>query len=103
MFEMVLAAALEEQSGESSSGNSMLQAEKGDVQGGGSTSRSHFGLFEPCHWGLGNNTPPDSYDEHLRGDCGKIMDKLVRCDYTGVNFLFGWSKWSGPHTDISGI
>merc|ERR1719343_950117 len=68
-----------------------------------STSGSHFGLFEPCHWGLGNSTPPDQYDDDMRGDCGRIMDKLVQCDFSHVKFLFGWSRYSGPHTDISGI
>lgn len=107
MFEMVLAAALElNQSNGALVNSTMLLAQGGDAKGSDSsvsTSRSHFGLFEPCHWGLGNNTPPDVYDKDLQGDCGKIMDRLVNCDFSGVKFLFGWSRFSGPHTDITGI
>lgn len=107
MFEMVLAAAQDSKSTQVSDTGSgsinMLSRATASEQESQGTKTAHFGLFEPCHWGLGNNTPPDNYDDGLRGDCGRIMDKLVRCDFTGVNFLFGWSKWSGPHTDISGI
>jgi len=101
MFEMVLSAALEEHNitvPANATGESFLRHKQVNA------AKSHFGLFEPCHWGLGNTTPDDRFTARdLTGHCDRVMDRLVNCNFTGIEFLFGWSGYSGPHTDISNI
>eukprot|EP00928_Gymnodinium_smaydae_P095851 TRINITY_DN8332_c0_g1_i1.p1 TRINITY_DN8332_c0_g1~~TRINITY_DN8332_c0_g1_i1.p1 ORF type:complete len:363 (-),score=68.60 TRINITY_DN8332_c0_g1_i1:49-1137(-) len=103
MFEMVLAGRHQQHK----SPLQLRQLKRGRRAPAATTTetegRGHFGLFEPCHWGLGNTTPPDRLDADLQGNCGKTMEKLLKCDFKGVHFLFGWSRYSGPHSDVSGI
>lgn len=62
-----------------------------------SGSMPHFGLFEPCD-------VTDSVDPELQGDCARMMSQLFRCDFKGINSLFGWRRDGGGwQTDISGI
>merc|ERR1712048_595714 len=68
--------------------------------GNNGSSYNHFGLFEPCHTGLGQSTLPDIVDETLQDTCKLSMTRLFRCDFTGMSYLWGWRR---PHTDISGL
>lgn len=47
----------------------------------------HFGLFEPCH-------PKDRMDPELQGNCGKVMEKLLGCDFSGIHFLNHWEEYA---------
>eukprot|EP00927_Polykrikos_kofoidii_P079218 TRINITY_DN759_c0_g2_i1.p1 TRINITY_DN759_c0_g2~~TRINITY_DN759_c0_g2_i1.p1 ORF type:complete len:390 (-),score=44.34 TRINITY_DN759_c0_g2_i1:63-1232(-) len=69
------------------------QTEIDDVDGG----RVTFSLFEPCHDG-------DEYVENMT--CADMFLQLSRCNFAGVNNLWGWtdshtSTQNGSHDEYS--
>jgi len=58
---------------------------------------STFSLFEPCHNG-------DKYTPWLTTKgCGTLLEGLTRCDFTGVQALWGWpdSHTTSNHSSFS--
>jgi len=66
----------------------------------GSPIKRHFGLYEPCHKKYGEATKPDIVSAELENNCKEQMDRMLTCNFTGWDYLWGWSR---PHTDITGV